>query len=380
MLRFPGKDRKRALCVALALANLTAATALFFGNVPNAQAVTFFQDGFDPPLLGWTMDGAWHLAAEGVDPCYGNPTANHPSGAASPPGSMAYHLDSSPPAMPGEACTYDEDGGGFPVANAGNLTSPAIDLASSGLAVWLHFATWREVEFSVFDFMNVTIEYGSGPVQVLQLTGPPTPQTSWEAIHVDISAGAGSPSVTITFRFDTVDNILNGFAGWYIDDVLVDDVSLTVDTLTVAPQDAAPLDIQPGTSNALMAWLDLTVDANSATVDEVRLDLTGVPPVDGDVSLVCLWLDDGNGTFGMGDVAVGCGGFAGATTTISLFATVVVTAGVPERLWVAFDVPAGATVGDFIGVRVANAGYVARALLGVDGNQRQAIEPQNQHV
>jgi len=319
-------------------------------SVPTVRGVVFFQDSFDPAQPGWNMAGAWHTAVEGTDSCYGNTTTNHPTTAASSAGTMAFHFDTAPPATPGAECTYDLDVGGFSGAHRANLTSPTFDLSSAGPSVWLHFATWRETEAAFFDFMNVSVDFGSGPVLVSQVTDPPVPQTSWETLHVDVSVASGSASVQLLFGFDTVDNILNAYAGWYVDNVTVDDVSPTVDTLTFEPFDAAPPLAAQGATNVLMAGMNLSVDANSATVDTVSLALTGNPPLDADVTIVGLLLDGGDGVFDLvDDLVVGFGPFTGGVSAISLFTTVTVFAGAPERLWIAYNIAATAGVGNRVG-------------------------------
>ena len=93
-----------------------------------AGAVTFFSDSFDPaPMPGWTTSGAWHLANETADPCFGTSPPNQPGASASSPNSFGYHYDTATPAMSGQACTYDlDDGAGSSAPNTGQLISPPI--------------------------------------------------------------------------------------------------------------------------------------------------------------------------------------------------------------------------------------------------------------
>ena len=79
----------RTNCLAssvLVTAVVVSSLGVLLAAVPPARAVTFFFDSFDPfPQIGWmpspNPDNAWHLATGGspLEPCYGNPIANHPA-------------------------------------------------------------------------------------------------------------------------------------------------------------------------------------------------------------------------------------------------------------------------------------------------------------
>src|SRR3990172_5779337 len=137
----------------LVTAVVVSSLGVLLAAVPPARAFTFFFDSFDPaPNPLWARspnpDNAWHLATAGslLEPCYGNPIANHPAAPKSGMNAYAYHYDRSPPAMPLLECTYDYGPFGAPQPNFGILYSPPIDLSFSGPTVWLHFATWRQTE------------------------------------------------------------------------------------------------------------------------------------------------------------------------------------------------------------------------------------------
>ena len=250
-----------------------------------ASATVYWSDSFDPmPKPGWFMNGAWHRATEGLDSCYGNKSANHPSSAASSPSSMAYHYDTSPPAMPSYACTYNLDGGGFPIMTTGYLRRN-IDLAGLSGPIWLHFSTWRETEgYPLNDLMTVAVAGFGNPVIIAQVFNPPTPQTSWITVDGDLSPWAGS-LIQVVFVFFSVTSASNDHAGWYIDDFVVDDVPPTSwDTLTFRPEAHAPVSVAPGTLNVAMAALEFTSNPEGTVLQNITIDLTGTPPTDSDVS------------------------------------------------------------------------------------------------
>ncbi|HKZ47847.1 MAG TPA: hypothetical protein VJ397_03555, partial [Thermoplasmata archaeon] len=353
-----------------------------------AGAVTFFSDSFDPaPMPGWTTSGAWHLANETADPCFGTSPPNQPGASASSPNSFGYHYDTAPPAMSGQACTYDlDDGGGSSAPNTGQLTSPPINFGASGPYVWLHFSAWRETEDNaVLDTMTIWLVGALPPVQIYQLFDPPTPQASWETIHVNLSTAAGLNPVQIIFRFVTGTGSANTFSGWYVDDVLVDNVSPLGDVVTITPFDAAPARVFQGDGPVVMGGLDFSVDNNNATVSGITVGLTGVPPADADVAGVWAWRDDGDSTFEQfGDSLLDISPFAGGSASLSFSPPFVVNAGTPERLWVTYQIANGATAGDFVGMAIQNESYVSIVLPDIgacvgcpfdtfDGNKTEII-------
>lgn len=326
--------------------------------VPPASGANFFSDSFDPaPLPGWTATGAWHMANDSLpDPCFGSPVGNHPLASASFPNSFGYHYDIAPPAIPGNACTYDLDGGGgIPATNSGNLTSPTIDLSAATAPVWLHLSTWRETQDNpTADTMRVYLNTGSGPAEVLQVLDPASPQTVWETVDVDISSAAGNASVVVTFRFDTVNSLFNDYPGWYVDNVSIDDLAPGANTLTATLTEAAPPTVLPGDSDVLFAILDVAVDGGSATLDNFTVNLSGSPPLESDILLVSLWEDDGDSVYDPPfDPFVDSATFTGGVATLRPGWIVFVAT--PVRFYITYDIAAGALVGDFVGVGIASA-------------------------
>jgi hypothetical protein len=86
-----------------------------------------------------------------------------------------------------------------------------------------HLSHWlfgQRVDAPAWDQKWVQISVDGGPFQdLLQVTGGP--MNAWHQTTVDLSPYAGS-TVRVRFHFDTFDGALNGYRGWYIDDVLIE--------------------------------------------------------------------------------------------------------------------------------------------------------------
>ena len=123
---------------------------------------------------------------------------------------------------------YAPVGGGELIAISDSDLWSSFDWDSDGVESLYEFnnlglafrAFGREVDAPAWDQKWVQISANGGPFQDLfQVTGGP--MRAWHQTRVDLAAYAGS-TVHIRFRFDTLDDVLNNFRGWYIDDVLVD--------------------------------------------------------------------------------------------------------------------------------------------------------------
>ncbi|MFQ3597985.1 MAG: carboxypeptidase regulatory-like domain-containing protein [Chloroherpetonaceae bacterium] len=136
-------------------------------------------------------------------------------------------------------------GGTSESANSGKLTSPLINLTADTVAT-LSFWTWFEIE-SVnpnefgFDIMEVEVIRANGDSISLGRLNPftdpilddrePLPFTSggfnqapvWRFEEFDLSPFAGQ-QIRLRFKFDTRDNLYNGFRGWLIDNIRVTNV------------------------------------------------------------------------------------------------------------------------------------------------------------
>jgi Mg-chelatase subunit ChlD len=120
------------------------------------------------------------------------------------------------------------------------LLSPPIDLAGQS-TVALHFWTWWETEgvdvaeggFDQMQLYAVTAgkdavylgcinprDDGEGEAFRPYSSGGPGRAGVWMPVTADLSAFAGQ-TIRVGFRFDSEDNLYNGFRGWLIDDVEV---------------------------------------------------------------------------------------------------------------------------------------------------------------
>jgi len=312
-----------------------------------ARALTFFDDPFEPVVLPWGTSGYWHPVDEGIDPCIG--TLGHPSSSHSSPNSYAYHIDAS--------CDYDDG-----VTNSGNLTSPSIDLSMT-LVAWLHFWTWFENEGGVdYDILTVQISPdGSSWNDLLKIDDVNYSMMSWFQIDIDISAYTGDPDVWIRFAFDTVDGIDNNYAGWYIDDVLVDDVAPTTEILTVTWTDLAPATVQQWEVSVEM--LGLTLESTGSTgITDIRISLLGTG-VDADIGMVAIYDDtNDNSVFNPGtDILLGRTVFFGGVAWIGFPSPFPVTSATPENLLILYNIAPFAAVGNTVG-----AGILAPADISLD--------------
>jgi uncharacterized protein YjiK len=104
------------------------------------------------------------------------------------------------------------------ITNVGNLTSPPIYIPDSGhyLRFWYRYET--EAQSAYWDQRKVQISVDDGPFyDVLQLYDDP--MNHWlQSPAIDLSGYAGH-IIQVRFQFDTLDNIENGYRGWYVDDV-----------------------------------------------------------------------------------------------------------------------------------------------------------------
>ncbi|WP_218837901.1 hypothetical protein, partial [Candidatus Methanoperedens nitratireducens] len=164
---------------------------------------------------GWQTDGLWHI------------TTNR---AYSPTHSFWY----------GDENTKSYATGG---ANSGYLTSPPITLASNSQPV-LYFWSWYQTENSQdHDKKVVQISVNDGQwTDLKQITDA---QKTWNRETIDISAYAGN-TIRLRFLFDTVDDKLNNFEGWYVDSIEISSGTTSTSTpqTSASTQDAtAPADI-----------------------------------------------------------------------------------------------------------------------------------------
>lgn len=142
-------------------------------------------------------------------------------------------------------------GGTSSEPHRGSLTSPPINLsdldASSPLS--LTFKTWWEIESenpneNGFDLMSIQVSTDGISFQTIARLNPLSDPESGDSFNreaipytnngfnnrpswtsqepIALEGLAGEETVYIRWEFDTVDELFNGFRGWFIDDVVID--------------------------------------------------------------------------------------------------------------------------------------------------------------
>ncbi|MCS6990183.1 MAG: carboxypeptidase regulatory-like domain-containing protein [Chloroherpetonaceae bacterium] len=202
----------------------------------------------------WTRTGFWHRQQNNSSirnsnfPRYVKLAPNDNSNAAIPQafgGEFAfwYGQDSTGSFIGRLRLPQDSLSGGTSAApHSGELTSPVINLAADSVAT-LSFWTWFEIESvnpnaSGYDIMEVIVVRSNGSTVSLGRLNPfvdpiaenrrALPFTSggfnqrpvWRLEEFDLSQFAGQ-QIRIRFKFDTRDELYNGFRGWFIDNVRV---------------------------------------------------------------------------------------------------------------------------------------------------------------
>jgi hypothetical protein len=173
------------------------------------QPLAVFSEDFSTGLGKFTLDTAnanyWHRTSACRDSLTGH-TA---------PGSLYFGSDST--------CT-------FALGDVtGSVTSSDIVLSDTSAAK-LDFNYYLATEnSSTYDVASVQVSVNGGAYQVVasnnkggvDLTdGAPT----WQQATVDLSSilvGLSSATIRLRFFFDTIDSAVNGYAGFYVDDVVV---------------------------------------------------------------------------------------------------------------------------------------------------------------
>ncbi len=160
-----------------------------------------FSEDFEGGAGSWTKSGLWHLVT--------NSSCASP-GYSSPVKALYYGQNAS--------CDYDTGS-----ATRGDLVSPQISVSAGST---LTFDYFREVE------SEASGAYDRTEVAVSRV-GTSTWTTVWSKDSTDASENAWTPSgaislatyagddIRLRFRFDSVDELANGFTGWLVDDVEV---------------------------------------------------------------------------------------------------------------------------------------------------------------
>jgi YVTN family beta-propeller protein len=130
------------------------------------------------------------------------------------PTSLYYGLDSN--------CNFDAG-----VANEGVVTSDPIDLTDYEAPIELTCNYFLETEGapSGWDVASVEVVANGWDPNVVASNNAGgelllDPSESWQSLRVDLSRWAGL-AIRIRFHFDTEDNVINTYAGFYVDDVIL---------------------------------------------------------------------------------------------------------------------------------------------------------------
>src|SRR6267378_758171 len=134
------------------------------------------------------------------------------------------------------------------------------------------------------------------------------------------------------------------------------------DTLTVRGANLAPPTVEPGMRDVPILRLNVSTVTNSVNLRRVRVDVSGIVSLPGDVSRVSIWRDaDGDGQLNTArDAFLTSSAPAGSpeSAVLTLASPLTVPAGPGKNLIVSYDVALSAVPGDWIGASVVGAGYV----------------------
>ncbi len=184
--------------------------AAVLGYAARGPQQNLLSEGFEAGLNGFVASnsygaggGLWHLSTgRQAD---GGHTATH---------SVYYgHNEGA-----GGGGDYDTD-----VHNSGALYSPRVNLPDSEDLVF-DFGFFLETEGSrTWDLCTVDIDSGAGYTRLLASADGTLPTGTggqWTNATVSLAAYRGT-GVVLRFTFDTIDNVLNDYEGWYVDDVRI---------------------------------------------------------------------------------------------------------------------------------------------------------------
>ncbi|HEY4643122.1 MAG TPA: IPT/TIG domain-containing protein, partial [Bacteroidota bacterium] len=238
---------------------IPGATHSLSGQSQAVVPIPFF-DNFESGAAGWTSDGFFNLIENPQNQRVLSPAISPTLVILPDAGFLPSAYSTTHAWWFGEVATgtfigsdfstliQDALGGGTSVnPQTGSLVSPPLDLTLAARAR-LSFRTWWEIEgvdVDRFDLMYVEVSVDGG-ISFLPLGRGvinPLDDPDGEPWKSYSSGGLGLPGVWIgqlfdltpyvgnilylRFRFDTIDDLYNGFRGWFIDDV-----SVTADLLS----------------------------------------------------------------------------------------------------------------------------------------------------
>jgi len=203
-----------------------APAGLFSADVGQTQSTELFFEDFESGLpAGWTATGLWHVtgACQVLPVCGGN--------------QWAYFGNDGP-------CNYNLGGS---TAAVGNLTSPAIPLPPTDVnqRLALRFCASLDREnFLGFDVASLLVD----GVEAAIFTAA---DVSWRDREFDLTPWAGQ-SVSLTWRFNTVDGFANAQRGWQVDNIRVE----LIEEVCIPPAPSCPADFN---GDGLVNGADLSV-------------------------------------------------------------------------------------------------------------------------
>ena len=226
-------------------------TSPFLGSIELFNADFSDSDG-NPSLDGFTIDntgatvpGLWHLSTG---------RGNQPGHSAED--SFYFGTGEGP-----------NGGGNFDVGDtAGRITSPTIDLTGVTNAELSFNYVLASEGGNPWDSARVLVSENGGAFEAIASNADllDDPTTGWTNATLDLSDYAGS-SIEIQFDFDTIDSVANTFEGWYVDDVVVSEVSTGTYLLELAPDEVATdinfgnAELDPGEIQGIK-WNDIDGD------------------------------------------------------------------------------------------------------------------------
>jgi len=234
-------------------------------------------------------------------------------------------------------------GTGHVYAKADSLSSPRrLIVTWNGVYT---YATTDPQTFEIVLFENPTGEDGRVLFQYKQLTNPPAHITGIDSLGGTSSlyyASALANLLAVEFR--------------------PPGTSPTGDVLTLRVANLSPVSVEPGQRDIPFVRLNLSTPTNSVNLRRVRVDVTGITSMPGDVSRIALWRDAaGNGQLNTSrDAFLAAGAPAGSpeSVALSLPSPLPILAGPGLNLIVAFDLPLTAVPGDWIGAGLPGNSYV----------------------
>ncbi len=270
-------------------------------SIAGIQAVNIpWIDSLESGAGLWTTTGFWHLSVQPQHIAVLNPAINptlvllpdsgYLPSAHSGNNALWYGEDTTGTYI-GKDFTQEPqtplDGGTSLEANTGSAITPPINLVGAKTPL-LSFWTWWEIEgiaTSAFDLMHVEAStdsgvtwnpLGRGLINPLDddangddwkeySSGGLGKQGKWIHEYFDLTAYAGQV-IWIQFRFETIDNLYNGFRGWLIDDIGVGTASAPAPTITQVSPSAGNISQLLGFSGTSFVS-GATVQVDSTTVD-----------------------------------------------------------------------------------------------------------------